>query len=29
MKAAFPREVPIPDLKRPNFGDKDDEIQFT
>jgi len=29
LKAEFPRVVPILDLKRPNFGDKDDEIKFT
>ena len=26
LKGTFPKEVPIPDLTRPNFGDKDEEI---
>jgi len=26
LRGTFPREVPIPDLTRPNFGDKDEEI---
>lgn len=29
MRGTFPKEVPIPDLTRPNFGDKDEEIFFT
>ena len=29
MRDTFPKEVPIPDLTRPNFGDKDEEIFFT
>jgi len=29
MKGEFPREVPIPDLTRPNFGDNDDDVKLT
>jgi len=29
MKGEFPREVPIADLTRPDFGDKDDEVKLT
>ena len=29
MKGTFPQPVPIPDLTRPNFGDKDEEVAIT
>ena len=29
MKGTFPQPVPIPDLTRPNYGDKDEEVAIT
>jgi len=29
MKSIFPKEEPIPDLTRPNFGDNDDDVKLT
>ena len=29
MSDKFPKEVPIPDLTRPNYGDKDEDVTTT
>ncbi len=29
MSDKFPKEAPIPDLTRPDFGDKDEEVKYT
>ena len=29
MKGGYPQPEVIPDLKRPNFGDKDEDIKLT
>jgi len=29
MSDKFPKEAPIPDLTRPDFGDRDEEVKYT
>jgi hypothetical protein len=29
MSDKFPKDAPIPDLTRPDFGDKDEEVKYT
>jgi hypothetical protein len=29
MKGTFPKEEPIADLTRPNFGDNDEDVKLT
>ena len=29
MSDKFPKEAPIPDLTRPDFGERDEEVKYT
>ena len=29
MKGSYPKEAPVPDLRRPNFGEADEDIKIT